>query len=209
MTLQQQAPRPKFDTLFADPRHYRGDCRLVVTAIRRGWLAEVPQADRDALATRFEQVTTKHWAADPDTRSVRAFFAECAVLLAMDRDNTDPLLRLLRYSWAGEPTDRTTGRPRERWHVSDFPNRLDAAAIQRDAKRDGLNPLTIGGVTVIHRHDAGERTDRVEIVAMPDRFRPVKLWLVCPGCGKRRRYVYPMRAGVRCRGCGGIEYGPN
>ena len=136
MPQEHHAPRPKFDTLFADPRHYRADCRLVVTAIRRGWLNDAPQADRDALATRFEQVTTERWAANPDTQSVRAFFAECAVLLAMDRDNSAPVLHLLRYAWAGEVTDRTTGRPRERWHVSDYPNRLDAGAIQRDAERD-------------------------------------------------------------------------
>jgi hypothetical protein len=200
------APRPKFDTLFADARHYRGDCRLVVTAIQRGWLKDAPQADRDALAARFEQVTTERWAQDPDTRSVRAFFAECAVLLAMDRDDTAPIHRALRYAWAGELTDRTTGRPRERWYVTDYPNRLDAAAIQRDAKRDGRNPLDVRGLTVTRRDDEGERTDTVEVVAMPDRFRRVKLWLVCPRCKCRRAHLYPVRAGVRCRKCAGIAY---
>lgn len=206
MPSDQHSARPKFDSLFADARHYRADCRLLVTAIRRGWLKDAPQADRDALSARFNAAVEKRWESDHGNVNARALFAEAAAMLAMERDNTDPLLRLLRYSWAGEVTDRTTGRPRERWHVSDFPNRLDAAAIQRNAERDGLNPLTIDGLTVIRRGVDGERTDRVEVAAMPDRFRRVRLWLVCPGCGNRRGHLYPLRAGVRCRGCAGVGY---
>lgn len=200
------APRPKFDTLFADPRHYRGDCRLMVTAIRRGWLKDAPQADRDALSARFDEAMRERWATEPAESKPRALFAEVAAMLAMDRDNTAPIHRALRYAWAGELTDRATGRPRERWYVTDYPNRLDAAAIQRDAKRDGRNPLDVRGLTVTRRDDEGERTDAVEVVAMPDRFRRVKLWLVCPRCKCRRAHLYPVRAGVRCRKCAGIAY---
>jgi hypothetical protein len=38
-----------------------GDCRSVVTAIRRGRLADALQADRDALVMRFEQVTAERY----------------------------------------------------------------------------------------------------------------------------------------------------
>ena len=206
---ERQAPRPKFDTLFAEPRHYRGDCRLLASAIRRGWLDDAPQADRDALGARFNEAMNSRWAADPKQSNYRALFAEIAAMLAMDRDTSGAVLRILRYSWAGEVTGRATGRPRERWHVSDFPHRIDAAAIQRDAEREGRNPLTIGELTVIRRDDDGERTDAVGVMAMPDRFRRVRLWLVCPGCGRRRGHLYPTRAGVRCRECAGIGYPSN
>ncbi len=200
------APRPKFDTLFADARHYRGDCRLVVTAIRRGWLKDAPQADRDALAARFEQVTTERWAQDPDTRSVRAFFAECAVLLAMDRDDTAPIHRALRYAWAGELTDRTTGRPRERWHVSDYPNRIDANELRRRAKADGTDLRTLHAIDVRPADKPDDPGERIALAVVADARYGWRVWLVCPRCKCRRAHLYPVRAGVRCRKCAGIAY---
>jgi hypothetical protein len=201
------APRRKFDTLFADPRHYRGDCRLLVTAIRRGWLDEAPRAERRALAARFHHAMRKRWATEPAESKPRALFAEVAAMLAMDRDNMAPIHRALRYAWAGQLTCQTTGRPRERWHVADFPNRLDAAAIQRDAERDGCHPLAVQGVTVAQRWEGGERTDTVTVRAWPGRVQRAVLCLVCPRCGGRRMHLYPTRAGVLCRGCARIGYG--
>ena len=211
MTPQLQAQRPptppKFDALFADPRHYRADCRLLASAIRRGWLDDAPQADRNALGARFNEAMNSRWAADPKQSNYRALFAEIAAMLAMDRDYMDPLRRLLRYSWAGEVTGQATGRPRERWYVSDHPDRLDAAAIQREQVAAGVNPLDVRSVTVNLRGDDWERTDTAALVAMPDRVRRVRLWLICPTCGRRRAHLYATRAGVRCRECAGIGYG--
>lgn len=197
---------PKFDTLFADPRHYRADCRLVVTAIRRGWMAKAPQADRDALAKRFEQVTTERWATDPDSRNVRAFFAECAVLLAMDRDNTNLAIRALRYAWAREPTERSTGRPRERWHVSDYPNRIDANELRRRAKARGTDLQTLQAIDVRSADKPGDDGERVVLVVLPDPQYVWRVWLVCPRCKRRRVHLYPTRGGIRCRKCAGIAY---
>ena len=200
------APRPKFDTLFADPRHYRGDCRLVVTAILRGWLNDAPQADRDALSARFEQVTTERWAADPDTRNIRAFFAEVAVYMAMDRDDRAPGLRLLRYAWAGELTDRNTGRPRERWHVSDYPNRIDANELRRRAKADGTDLRTLHAIDVRPAYKPDDAGERIALAVVADARYGWRVWLVCPRCKCRRAHLYPVRAGVRCRKCAGIAY---
>ncbi len=207
------AQRPKFDTLFADPRHYRGDCRLVVTAIRCGWLKDAPQADRDALATRFEQVTTERWAADPNTRSVRAFFAECAVLLAMDRDDTAPALRLMRYAWAGRVTGRATGRPRERWHVSDFAGRIDANELRRRVMAEGMDLRTLHTIDVRPAPPPDKSDDptwggeRIALAVVPDARYGWRVWLVCPRCRMRRGHLYPTRAGCQCRECANIAYG--
>jgi hypothetical protein len=199
------APRRKFDTLFADPRHYRGDCRLLVTAIRRGWLDDLPAPDRRTLAARVVQGFDEGEAAGfaSSTQQARSVIGWARAFLAMDRDDA----RAFRYVMAGEATGQTTGRPRERWHVTDYPNRLHAAAIQRDAERDGCNPLAVQSVTVAQRWDGGERTDTVAVRAWSDRFRRVRLWLICPQCGRRRMHLYPTRAGVRCRECAGIGYG--
>lgn len=53
----------RFSTPFADPRHYRGDCRLLRTAVRRGWLDDAPQDVRDALVDRFNAATAEREAA--------------------------------------------------------------------------------------------------------------------------------------------------
>lgn len=45
-----RSERPRFDTLFAEPRHFRGDCRLVRRGILQGW---VRPEDADALSERL------------------------------------------------------------------------------------------------------------------------------------------------------------
>lgn len=204
------APRPKFDTLFADPRHYRGDCRLMRTAIRRGWLSNAPQADRDALVARFEQASTERRADDPDTRNFRALLAECYTMIELDRANRAPILLALRYSWAGQITDQTRGRPREGWHVADFPSRIDANAIRRQAKADGTDLRTlVGGAIEVRPADkpddpgAGER---IALAVVTDARYGWRVWLVCPRCKCRRRHLYGLRGGMRCRRCASVRY---
>jgi hypothetical protein len=62
-------------------------------------------------------------------------------MIELQRADQDPLLRALRHSWAGELTDRNTGRPREHWHVSDYPNPIDANELRRRAH---LYPVRVG-----------------------------------------------------------------
>jgi hypothetical protein len=200
------APRPKFDTLFADPRHYRGDLRPMRTAIRRGWLNDAPQADRDALVARFEQASDERRADDPDTRNFRALLGECYAMIELDRANSAPIHRALRYAWAGELTDRNTGRPRERWHVSDYPNRIDANELRRRAKADGTDLRTLHAIDVRPADKPDDPGERIALAVVADARYGWRVWLVCPRCKCRRAHLYPARAGVRCRKCAGIAY---
>ncbi len=184
---------PNFESLFADPRHYRGDCRLVRTAIRRGWLDDLPQAARDALVARFDAVTATRHAADPDGRNVRAMLAESLVVLELSKANASPIFRALRYAWDGATTERTTGRPRERWYVTDYPDRIDARALH--------------AIHVAPAGTPGEPGQRVALVVPPAARVGWRLWLVCPRCGSRRVHSYPINASVLCRSCAGIRYG--
>ena len=90
------APPPKFLALFADPRHYRADLRLLRMAIRRGWLADAPQADRDALVARFHHASAERQANDPHGRNTRATLAECSALLTLARADLDAITRTRR-----------------------------------------------------------------------------------------------------------------
>lgn len=200
------APRPKFDTLFADPRHYRGDLRLMRTAIRRGWLNDAPQADRDALVARFEQASAERRADDPDTRNFRALLGECYAMIELARANQDLLRRALRYAWAGELADRNTGRPRERWHVSDYPNRIDANELRRRAKADGTDLRTLHAIDVRPADKPDDPGERIALAVVADARYGWRVWLVCPRCKCRRAHLYPVRAGVQCRKCAGIAY---
>ncbi|MFN7022301.1 MAG: hypothetical protein ACK4WH_13365 [Phycisphaerales bacterium] len=219
MNTNTHAPRPKFDTLFADPRNYRGDCRLMRTAIRRGWLNDAPQADRDALVARFERATGEREAAGytSETQRLRVLFAELRTAIELERANQAPLLRALRYAWPGELADRDTGkggRPRERWHVSDYPNRIDANELRRRAKADGVDLRTLRGGAIDVRpappadkpDDPGGWGERIALAVVADARYGWRVWLVCPRCKFRRAHLYPLRAGVRCRKCAGIAY---
>lgn len=200
------APRPKFDTLFADARHYRGDCRLLRTAIRRGWLNDAPQADRDALVARFQQASNERRADDPENHNARAILAEVWAWMELDKAARDPLRRLLRYSWAGELTDRNTGRPRERWHVSDYPNRIDANELRRRAKADGTDLRTLHAIDVRPADKPDDPGERIALAVIADARYGRRVWLVCPRCKCRRRFLYCIRRGVLCRDCAGIAY---
>lgn len=204
------APRPKFDTLFANPRHYRGDCRLMRTAIRRGWLDDAPQSDRDALVTRFERASAERRADDPDGMNFRALFAECYVAIELERANLEPASRALRYSWAGGLADRNTGkggRPRERWHVADYPKRIDAYELRRRAKADGTDLRTLRAIDVRPADKPDDPGERIALAVVADARYGWRVWLVCPRCKCRRAHLYPVRAGVLCRACAGISYG--
>lgn len=201
-------PRPKFDTLFADPRHYRGDCRLLRTAVRRGWLNDAPQADRDALVARFEQAARERDAAGfvSDGQQARALLGWARVGIEMVGTDQLQALRALRYCCAGERDGRTTGRPRERWHVSDYPHRIDANELRRRALADGTDLRTLDAIHLRWPDAPEDAGERVALAVAPDARYGVRVWLVCPRCKRRRVYLYLVRAGVRCRNCACIGY---
>lgn len=196
------APRRRFDALFSDPGDFRGDCRLLQSAIRKRWLDDLPQAERDALADRFARACEQRRADDPEGANVRALLAEAKTVLAMDAADQSATVAELRYTWAGQPTGRTTGRPRTRWHVDDHPGRIDAAALQRLAAAERIDVAALGAVLLKPEHrpdDAGER-----IAVVPQACG--RLLLVCPVCGRRRAKLFATGVGVRCRGCAAIGY---
>lgn len=94
--------RQRFDALFREARRYRGDCRLVRTAIRRGWMDDLPQSDRDALVRRLIEAQSER--ADFDRLNPsRAALGEARVLLEMHSRNVDSLARLVRLASATRP----------------------------------------------------------------------------------------------------------
>jgi hypothetical protein len=191
-----------FDSLFADPRHYRADCRLVRSAVRRGWLNDLPQADRDALVARFDAAAAARQADDPEAANVRATIAEALVAVELVRSNAAAILRPLRYAWTDGVTSRTTGRPRERWHVTDHPNRIDANDVRRRASAEGVDVRTLPAIYVVPVGAPDAIGHRIALVETPDR----RLRLLCPRCNTRRLHLYPIKAGVMCRSCAGIGY---
>lgn len=191
------APRRRFDALFSDPGGFRGDCAMLRSAIRRGWLDGLPQADRDALADRFTRACEQRRADDPEGANVRALLAEARTILAMDSADQRATVGEWRYRWAGAPTGQTTGRPRERWHTDDHPGRIDAAALQRRAVAEGIDFAALGAVLL-------KRDDRPDDAGVPIALAPHtggRVLLVCPCCGRRRAVLFATTAGIGCRVC--------
>ncbi len=199
----------RFDELFSDPRHYRGDCRLMRTAIRRGWLDAAPQEDRDALLARFEQAIGERDAAGfvSSTQECRAILARAWAMIAVVAvDQRDE--RREFYARIAGVAIWTGGRPRERRHVGDYPTRLDANELRRRAIAEGidlrtLKTVTVGGDAKLDPARAGER---IALAVTPDARYGWRVWLVCPDCGSRRVHLFPIRVGFRCRKCARIGH---
>lgn len=202
--------RPKFDTLFTDARHFRGDCRLVRRAVRAGWMDSCPQADRDALVARLVKAgeDRRALAFASEGQQVRALLAYAGAVVQLTGEDQRAALAWLRYCWAGERTAQTTGRPRERWHVAERPDRIDANAVRRQAKAQGFDLKALRAILVQRAGDEGDAGERVALAVVAERRYGWRVWLVCPRCHSRRAHLYPTRTGVRCRACARIGYGP-
>lgn len=187
-------PALRFGSLFGDPRHFRGDCRLVASALRAGWLR--PE-DAPALA---ERLRAAEGIAEASERG-RDRLALGRLVLAIQAAGIDAMMGELRYRWP-----QSTGRPRERWYVTDHPERIDAAELRRRALDGGADLPTVRRIVVRDRLEGAEREQRVAVEATADAVAGWRLWLRCPRCGSRRRHLYPVRAGVRCRGCARLSY---
>lgn len=183
--------------LFADARHYRGDCRMLASAIRRGWTDALTDGERADLVTRFQHATAQREAdaALSDNARLRGIVASIRWMLAIDRRETDDARRERQRTW---PRPRPlNGRPRERLHVGDFGHRIDAAALRRQYFNAGGDPAGIEAVDL----QTGDQLHRVRLVtvASPD-FAP-RWMVVCPRCNARRRHLYATRGGLGCRRC--------
>jgi hypothetical protein len=115
-------------------------------------------------------------------------------------------MRVLRYNWDGKPTGHTTGRPRRRLHVGDFPSRIDADAIRRRAIGEGHDLSRVAWVELTRTADGEALADTVAVASVPDRRYGWRLWLICPGCGTRRAHLYATGRGIGCRRCMRILY---
>ncbi len=205
--MSADAPtRPKFDTLLADPRHYRGDLRLLRTAIRQGWVRE---EDLQALAARYNEAVLERQATDPEMKKVRSWLAGCEATMWLANRNLGLISRGLRYTRGGWPTGQTTGRPRRRAWVSDCP-RIAVADLVAQPSRDGSPWLGADGPLQVtatwHDGDGKSHIAHLQAVRVVERSG-WRLWLVCPGCAERRAYLYLTIVGFRCRPCGRVRYG--
>jgi hypothetical protein len=167
------------------------------TAIRRGWLDDAPQGVRDALVERFNAATAEREAAGfaSDSGRARALMAEIRVALELGRSNLADAAAGLRWLLTGGAAPRP-GRPRERVRATDHPTRLDANALRRRARAEGVELSEVVGI------DAGR--ERIGLAVVGDARYGVRWWLVCPRCGGRQVYLYGVTAGWRCRGCAGL-----
>ena len=98
----------KFAGLFAEPRHFRADARLVRTALRRGW---VGADEAGALIERLSDAMERLDPADFATPGAagRAQLAAAGALIALLGDALAEAARQSRY-----PPGQTRGRPRGR-----------------------------------------------------------------------------------------------
>jgi len=163
----------------------------------------MPEADARALLARFGAAVAKRRAADGG--NARATIAEGRVLLELREHTTDAARRLARWSIFGESAD-AKGRPRERRHVADFANRIDANELRRRAKADGTDLRTLHAIDVRPADKPDDPGERIALAVVADARYGWRVWLVCPRCKCRRAHLYPVRAGVRCRKCAGIAY---
>ncbi|MBX3405056.1 MAG: hypothetical protein KF699_16720 [Phycisphaeraceae bacterium] len=203
-------PRARFDTLFADPRHFRADCRLLRTAIRRGWLDDAPPDDREALVDRLEAACADWRERNSDgPRRVngaftRGLLAQVWAAIEMSRANTLAIRREAAslLGWNG------TGRPRTRPRPAERPRCVDANTVRRLLLAAGHDLARVRSIVVaVDPPDApGAWAQRITLAAVPDRVYGWRVWLVCPRCKCRRGHLYPVRFGVRCRKCAGIGY---
>lgn len=193
--------RRKFDALFTDPRHYRGDCRLARTAIRRGW---IKPEDRDAFVDRLNELPCPDYDhSRPLDFNWRRIRGTVYLLLEIGWANEREERYANPFGWP----ERTTGRPRRRWYVSDYPNRLDAADVRAELLRAGrVNPTAF--IDVSHKAPAGPVcSDRVRLLLEGDRSKQrLRVLLICPQCNAWRRHVYLTQSGVACRKCLRLRY---
>lgn len=189
-----------FDQLFTDPRHFRSDCRSFATAIRHGRLDHfTPEQRAEARDQLFAALEARKAAGFATTGAqTRVLRAWGEAVMAMDADN----LRAEAAQSRPGGSVPLTGRPRECWRVEERRPGLDANAVARQAKEMGRQAREVSEVIVGAVEGVPGSGERVGVVTTDSGH----LRLTCPRCGSRRRFLYPVRAGMRCRSCAGLIY---
>lgn len=101
-----------------------------------------------------------------------------------------------------------TGRPRERFYVSDMSrSEIDANALRRDAIAAGRSVACPNDLHVQWRDRDGDWWDAtISIEVTLHRIYGGRWWLRCPRCGARRVKLYFNGRGPGCRGCMRLRY---
>jgi hypothetical protein len=206
-------PRLKFDNLLTDRRHYRGDLRLISTAVRKGWIKS--DEDRRALIERLSEMHLKDNAlldSFPDLRRCLLHIRGARIVLEMDRQNQ-------RRKWAhglyGEdcwmrPPGYTQirGRYQLRPRAEDL-DRLDISvprvrAHVREAQAAGRQSISV-------KYTDYEGRPQSQAVRVAIRYSPVvgpQPLFLCPDCDARRKSLFlAMRGYWACRVCLELTYG--
>jgi hypothetical protein len=204
--MVQHAPRggwTRLGELFADPSHFRGDCRLLRTAIRRGWVDQLTDDERGDIVARFNHARDAR-DADPnlsDNARFRGLVASIKWMLAIDRRDIDDTRRERQATW---PHPRPlNGRPRERWHVGDYKHRIEASVLRRQYVRAGGDPDTVAAIdATVGGHFVRLRVKRPNVAASFS----ARWLLICPSCSAARSHLYCTKGGIGCRGCLTLTY---
>lgn len=203
-----EPPASAGDALFAGPRHFRGDARLLRTALRRGWLKDTPDERIGTLAGRLmagydERQADGFTTADSESRHGLGFAKTAIALEWLNARRCDEALDQLIRSMPMPA--RPPGRPRLRPRRSDDATRLDAAELVARARAEGRNlDALIVAVRRADRSDEPATRIAIELVPMPRGAR--RAFFRCPRCLSRRAHLYPDANGVGCRTCGVVDY---
>jgi len=192
--------RTRFDSLLSDPRHYRGDLRMVRAALRANRLESLTDDERAALVDRVFN-TDLDALAGPcghTLTSVRALLTRARLGIDMTRRNQLAHWQPLGYM--------LPGRPRRHRLTLNKAGRIDANELRRRAKADGTDLRTLHAIDVRPADKPDDAGERIALAVVADARYGWRVWLVCPRCKCRRAHLYPVRAGVRCRKCAGIAY---
>lgn len=195
--------RPRFDELFANPRHYRGDCKLLRTAIRRGWLDDLAPDARDALFARLLKATSERDSCEylSDDQRARGGLAMARAIIDAEQRALAEAKHFTRFAWPS-PT-HPTGRPRDRYQVSEHKHRIEASVLRRQYVRSGGNPDEVTAIDAT----IGEHLVRLRVTRPSTAAGFSARWLlVCPSCGVARSHLYSTKGGIGCRGCLVLRY---
>jgi len=179
--MSTNSERPDCSALFANPSHFRSDCRMLARAAREGW---VSPADRPDLIRRLDEAETR-WELGP--RHILALAqARLALLRAIAEPPPEP----------GSPPKKP-GPPRRKRRATQT-SRVDLDAIQRAANRP------VAAVVIEPTDDAGERqTLHTQPRSTNDNTRRST---PCPICQRPASTLYPVRGGVACWRCAEVRH---
>src|SRR5690606_30100455 len=131
---------------------------------------------------RMERAMAERQARDPEGNDGRALIAELEMMIQPVRTGLDAERRELRVWWSELMGGPGTGRPRERWHVGDYPNRIGANDLRRRAIAEGLDLAALHSIIVRTTDEPNDPGERIALAMVADPRYRWRLWLVCPRC---------------------------